>query len=388
MAYLNVRERRIEATIAYVGSELAGKGTNVERIARGVGDVRVGKVEAETTESADLLSFAWSSPERRFRDCDVLLKIVAPHGTAQDRVQAALRDADGVVVVVDAHPSAQEKNRSAFDAVRELIGASGRPDVPVVVQVNKSDLPDAMSAADVVGALDATSFLSVSASAATGEGVVETLAAAVEEVLATLRPEGADEITFDRPTSVAPASAEGHPLLAALRKVLRDTVREHVVELGEKVTAGIETSLARLHQRHDKIEMTLAGLGDRVTRLDGALAKLRGAVDATAVATARLEKLREEVKTEVIRTTETRARADREHLANAMLGLRGSVEGVTDVVAPKLDGVERSLLARTQRLEVTVETLREEVHGKLDSINALVKEMSDELKKPKKGWFA
>ena len=64
------------------------------------------------------------------------------------------------------------------------------------------------------------------------------------------------------------------------------------------------------------------------------------------------------------------------------------MEGVTDVVAPKLDGVERSLLARTQRLEVTVETLREEVHGKLDSINALVKEMSDELKKPKKGWFA
>jgi len=388
MAYLNVRERRIEATIAYVGSELAGKGTNVERIARGVGDVRVGKVETETTDSADLLSFAWSSPERRFRDCDVLLKIVAPHGTAHERVEAALRDADGVVVVVDAHPSAQEKNRSAFDAVRELIGASARPDVPVVVQVNKSDLPDAMSAEDVVGALDATSFPSVSASAARGEGVVETLAAAVEEVLATLRPEGTDEITFERPATVAPTSAEGHPLLAALRKVLRDTVREHVVELAEQVTAGIETSLARLHQRHDKTEMTLAGIGDRVTRIDGALAKLRGSVDANAVATARLEKLREEVKNEVIRTTETRARADREHLSSAMLGLRGSVEGVTEVVAPKLDGVERSLAARTQRLEVTVETLREEVHGKLDAINALVKEMSDELKKPKKGWFA
>ncbi|MBS2014574.1 MAG: hypothetical protein JST00_16930 [Deltaproteobacteria bacterium] len=356
----------------------------------------MGRVEASTTENAETFSFAWSTPERRFRDCDLVLTVVAPRSSAGEGVEAAIREADGVVVVVDAHPAAQAKNRTTLDAVRALISSSGRSDVPVVLQVDEADLPDAMSADDVVGGLGAVGLPSVAASATGDAGVVETLATAVDEVLAQLRPEHGetDAVSSADADDAAPGAESGHPLLTALRTVLKDTVRDHAVELGARVLAGLEAQMLRVADRQAATDRMLTSLGgrlakieDTVAKLHDSLVKLRPQVDAAAAATSKLDRLRDDMRSEVIRTTETRGRADREHLATAMQGLRGSLQATTEAVAPRMDAVERSLASRMSRVEVTLETWREELHVKLDGTNALVKELTEELKKPKKGWF-
>ena len=252
MAYLNVRERRIEARIAYVGPDLAGKATNFDWLRRTTRDSRIGRVDS-SSEGGDLLSIVWQSPERtRFRDCDVLVRVVAYRGAASaQRFDDVLSEADGVVLVVDAHPGAQLRNRESLAALREAMQRAERSAVPTVVQVNKTDLTDALPIDEVVSAMDAGALPHVAAAAVRGDGVVDTLEAALDEVLASMQREGAASEAALAAQQVANeaqvrASGEaGHPLLNALRQVLRETVREHALELEGRMVARIDQHAVR-----------------------------------------------------------------------------------------------------------------------------------------------
>jgi hypothetical protein len=463
MAYLNVRERRIEAKIAYVGPKRGGKATNFDRLRQVDKDSRIGRIDA----TDDVLSVAWQLPaSQRFRDCDVLLKVVAHHGALSPAlVDDVLRDADGVVLVVDAAPSAQDDNRASLDALRGAI-ARGDRRLPLVVQVNKTDLPDALATDDVVGMLGAASLPHVAAAALRGQGVVETLEAALREVLAALRSGGDEATAQSLEANGASAAGDGHPLLSALRKVLRDTVREHVDQVALRLESGVTT---RIEEALDRLERRVAALEEARTELRGPLARLATVAtanddeartmrllerlhetdarvqeleialahstgregDELAALATQLERLRDELKSEVVRSSEARARADREHLAHSTASLKKSLDGVAngidgvetrveelnasltvsargieslferlDVAAsdvralsPRLDALEASL-KRTVRLEELVRSLRAEMtesfsaaDERTGAMHALIVDIVEELKKPKKGWF-
>ena len=386
MAYLNVRERRIEATIAYVGPELAGKATNFDHLLTTEGP-RFGKVEG----SKDRLSLAWqpagASP---FRDCDVLVQLVAQRG----RVSAALtddvlRDADGVVVVMDADPAAEERNRESLATVLHLLARGERRDVPVVLQVNKSDLRDARGAAEVMGKLEASGLRHVVASARSGEGVVETLEAALEEVLLAMQsPAGREDVTPVNGT-VGSSSEGGHPLLAALRQVLRDTVRGHVEELEVRLVTGIERSFARFDGVLSRIEQRTA---------------TKAEIEALGL---RVDRLRDELKADLVRALEVRGRADREHVTAVAAGLKKSVDGLAnevrvldvhshelstriDEVGGRIDAGNAyfaSLVPRLDQIGAELSAGHVTTGEKLAAVHGSVSEIVEELKKPKKSWF-
>ena len=440
MAYLNVRERRIEARIAYVGSEMAGKATNFDQLKLVTGDPRIGKIEMSAEGTGELLSIAWQPLESRFRDCDMVVQIVAQRGAVStERFADVLREADGIVVFVDAHPSAQARNLASLSAVRSVMARAESRDVPIVIQVNKTDLPDALTADDVVGALHASEFTHVIAAAARGEGVVETLEAALNGILSAMQAE-IEQNDVAPPTvrpgttagalSLAPAASDGgHPLLAALRQVLRDTVREHVEQLETRMTARLEASLARIEQRIDASEAITQNVSRQFAeRMPALLSK-----EDLVLVTGRFDRLRDEVKTELVRTLEARTRADREYLATATTGLKKAVdamagemktfdlrgrmsevvelvtvlEGRTELLAssasatsaavhaasPRLDQIEIAL-KRSAKIDDAVRALRGEMTEaftaageKTEAVHARVNEIVEELKKPKKGWF-
>ena len=284
MAYLNVRERRIEAKIAYVGPELAGKTTNFERLCKTTQDARIGRVDASAADGHDLLSIAWQPPERaRFRDCDVLVRVVAQKAVASPaRFDDVLGDVDGVVLVVDARPAAGAGNRDSLAAVREALGRAERPAVPIVIQVNKTDLPDALPAADVLTAMDGGALPHVAASATRGDGVVDTLEAALDQVMASMQAEGDPSQAAERARQAAAGAPNrgldgvGHPLLAALRQVLRDTVREHVAELEGRLTAAMGRAPASQARGDGDAELraVVADLAARVSELSACVAAL------------------------------------------------------------------------------------------------------------------
>lgn len=258
MAYLNVQERRIQTKIAYVGPELAGKATNLRQLHDD--SSRGQATNAQLT--GDLLSLDWRplSPSARFQDCDVAVKVVAPKGTiSTESLEEVLDGVDGVVVVVDAAPSAQDENRRAFELVRDAVarrGARGAT-TSVVVQLNKSDLADALPATDIPNAFD---WPVVPASAVKGEGVHETLEVALSNVMEA----------FNKKPPVSSEEPSSNPLLDALREVLRETVAEHVAALEERFTVRLSQAIATQARKSEaaltELRETLVAKAEETTR--------------------------------------------------------------------------------------------------------------------------
>lgn len=455
MAYLNVRERRIEAKIAYLGPELAGRTTNFERLAApasGSKDARIGKVRTSSDETAARLSLAWQLEEAtRFRDCDVVVELVAPCESATDDL---LREADGVVVVVDAAPSSQDRNRASLASVQKALERIQRGSVPLVVQINKVDLPDALSVESVVDGLDAAALPHVSAIATQGQGVVETLATAMDGVLAAMqtRPDETHATHVD-PT---------HPLLSALQEVLRQTVRDHLDEVSSTVADRVEASITRLEDRLRNLEASIARVDERVlsleassTNADNRVETLQESLDdrlqrldtslherlhniETAAAQAetraraieantsrldlRLESLSstvaevgEQVGWIVVERKETKPppppdprqvalaegvdalAANVVRLAERVDRLTSGVDSVfqsTGGLGSRIQEVETSLKQRSARVEDIVraaradaEAGRETTDATVNALKSRVDEVFEELKRSKKGWF-
>lgn len=354
MAYLNVRERRLETTIAYVGA--------AANLACLEGAARV--LEDDDT----LFSLAWSPAHApRVDGCDVMVRLVAPR--SDEQLFALLADADGVVVAAD--------GERAFDLVREH--AAERP---VLMQ--------------------------------DGEGLVETLEAALASVLAAMK---------NRTTPV-PAAADPNPLLSALREVLRETVREHAESMERAMTMAIEGALApvraelvslknaltvsaresarALNAQGQAIDAHTQRLGDLATTMASTMAQL-GRLESIEVKIATVETgLREELA--------TRSRQERDHMTSSAAVLRRALEGVANDVRKSDRGAELgALVTRTEALETSVlRELREgmtpritrvvdsvqagnasstELIARTNETHAVVAELVDELKKRKKNWF-
>ena len=364
MAYLNVRDRRLETKIAYVGPELSGRATNFERLGGGqLGD--------------DLLALEWTPRSTAsFRDCEVRVKLVTSRGASTgEQLIELLRDADGIVFVADAQPSAEERNRESLALVREALATRLDHDVPVVVQVNKTDLPDAIAPATLVERLDVGDWPHVKAAAARGEGVVETLERAYEKMLdALLKKEAngsANGASRERPAVLA-APREGNPMLAALRQVLRDTVFAQVDELESRLTSKIERIFREQRGTHDSAPG--AHRADELAELRGAIESMRSQLEtlhtatneANAAAAATLREIRSELSTQ---------RAELDALAERF----ASVDERTDVIVTNTSSIllqRESLIALRERMD-DVRRAAEAERGTFDTWRRAVDEKLD-----------
>ena len=382
MAYLNVRERRLETKIAYVGPAQSGKGTNFEHLGGGA-------------MQDDVLALFWQpKSEVTFRDCDVRVQLVAARGeTSSERVKTLLRDVDGVVFVADATPSAQGKNREILAAIRAALEASPTRGVPVVVQVNKSDRSDALSAADVVGGLDVADLPLVSAAALRGEGVVETAERALAAVLETLRTRAPTESMATATATTTPR--EGNPLLSALRDILRETVATHVAEMESRLEAKLDRVLAA----SGTLTAKLLEQREAVASLDAAIRATNAEVAKWGESNAKL--VREQ--TTAIGTTRRAVDVllgEMKDTRPAVLGLKGDLDAIlreSALIRPRIVEAEGllgrqlrdsmgGLDHRVQAVGVAANEGRAEIATKAE-IQGLFEALIEELKKPKKGWF-
>ncbi|HRH00207.1 MAG TPA: hypothetical protein PLR99_28375 [Polyangiaceae bacterium] len=405
MAYLNLRDRRIEAKVAYVGPTAGGKATNLQQLSRLSGGLQV-------VAEGDTMSLSWQPVDtKRFRDCDVVVRVVTQRGApSDDRLLELLREVDAVVLVADAEPGASGRNRECLAAVRRALAVGRRPRVSLVVQVNKTDLPDALGAQVVIEQLDAREVPHVVASALQGQGVVETLEAAVSDILAAMNEEITVEPTPDtvRPGGRAPAGATdgGHPLLTALRQILRDTTREQADAMATRVSERLEDAVSRVALQVVRVDAALgaSAAAQRTTeeQLCGVAASLeevtvslaarattedlavvassvsRVRADVTARLTEALEKVsaadaaRAESLAARLSAIEAAGQADRAHLADVVNGLttafhawaheqeehlralRAAVERGADLSVERSRADHERAAAKAQALEVVV----------------------------------
>jgi signal recognition particle receptor subunit beta len=184
--------RELHLKVVYYGPGLGGKTTNLERIHARARPEHRGRLISLTNEAERTLFFDLLPVELgKFRGYDIRLHLcTVPGQIAHDRTRRlVLRHVDGIVFVVDSQQGRIEDNVESMRNLEANLMAQGDdPDVlPMVVQYNKRDLPNAVPIPHLRAVLDIPDGVEeLEAAAASGVGVFETLKAIVKACLASV----------------------------------------------------------------------------------------------------------------------------------------------------------------------------------------------------------
>ncbi len=206
MAYLDRAARRLDLKIVYWGPGRGGKTTSLRSLHGAFAPADRGNIQS--VETADERTYYFDyAPLELPKYGDLQVRVHAYTVPGQDMYvetrRRILRGADGVIFVADSTPSAALGNQSAWRQLDESLAAMGggkRP-LPVLVSVNKVDLPGAMRAPETMERLSAVApdrvpIDVVETTAIRGVGIVRCfrtlLVAAAEHALATEISSGAD----------------------------------------------------------------------------------------------------------------------------------------------------------------------------------------------------
>lgn len=227
MSVINPLAREISAKIVYYGPGLSGKTTSLKHIYSVVKPQRRGELVTLATEGDRTIFFDFLPLHvKEVQGMGLRFQLYTVPGQVfyEATRRLVVQGADGVVFVADSDPNAREDNFTSLAALRANL-TDNDVDVetfPVVFQLNKRDLPNAMSVQSMNAELN-------------------WLGAPVHETCATV----------------------GTGVLPALRDISKMVIRSLLERLPKKVAVkakapapreGIEAELARV-----SIEMTTSG---------------------------------------------------------------------------------------------------------------------------------
>ena len=209
MVFFNYATMQMAAKIVYYGPGLCGKTTNLHYIYAKTSPQSRGEMVSLETETDRTLFF------------DLLPIDVGVIGGFKTRLQLytipgqvfynttrklVLKGVDGLVFVADSQVAMQDANAESFHNLRENLAEIGLKldDIPLVIQLNKRDLPNVAPADQMIARLDPDDkYETMESIAATGVGVFETLKLISKLTLRTLRSRmtGDDVKTAPRPAA-------------------------------------------------------------------------------------------------------------------------------------------------------------------------------------------
>ena len=191
MVQFNFSERTIKAKVVYYGPPQSGKTTNLEQIHRisdpeGSNRLISLNTAQDRTLFFDLLPFSLGTVS----GYDFKIQLYTVPGQVQYNAtrRVVLAGADAVVFVADSQKAMARENLTAFENMKvNLLANRLVPEkVPLVLQYNKRDLAGLLPQADLDRTLNLWGRKAFPAVAARGEGVIETFAAVVQDMLAAI----------------------------------------------------------------------------------------------------------------------------------------------------------------------------------------------------------
>lgn len=192
MARLMQAQRVLALKIVYYGPGLSGKTTNLEQLHAQFPKEDRGDLLKLDTETERTLFFDYFPAELgKLSGFKLKADLFTVPGQSfyHTTRRVVLEGADGIVFVADSDPRREEANIASLENMAENLSSYGRElsDVPVVMQWNKRDLPNALSVKLLERTLNPHDFPSIEASAFTGEGVKETHDQVLKLVLQDLK---------------------------------------------------------------------------------------------------------------------------------------------------------------------------------------------------------
>jgi len=192
MTFINYAAREINCKIVYYGPGLCGKTTNIQWVHDKTRTEAKGKLISLATETDRTLFFDFLPIElgsiRGFRTRFHLYTVPGQVFYDASR-KLILKGVDGVVFVADSQEMRMDANIDSVQNLRENLKDHGfdLDTVPYALQLNKRDLPSAVSADEMTKALRVKNEPVFEAVATQGRGVFDTLKAIVKLVLLDLR---------------------------------------------------------------------------------------------------------------------------------------------------------------------------------------------------------
>ncbi|MFO7157251.1 MAG: ADP-ribosylation factor-like protein [Pseudomonadota bacterium] len=192
MPFINLPLREITCKIVYYGPGLCGKTTNLQYIYAKTSPEARGNMIALATETDRTLFFDFLplglGEIRGFKTRFHLYSVPGQVFYDASR-KLILRGTDGVVFVADSLRDRLDANLESMENLRVNLAEHGYDldTIPLVIQYNKRDLPNAMPVEELSRLLNPRKVPEFPAVAVKGEGVFETLKAIAKLVLQKVR---------------------------------------------------------------------------------------------------------------------------------------------------------------------------------------------------------
>ncbi len=192
MSFINYASREINCKIVYYGPGLCGKTTNLQYVYQKTAPEAKGKMISLATETERTLFFDFlplALGEIRGFKTRFHLYTVPGQVFYDASRKLILKGVDGVVFVVDSQEERMDANIESLENLRINLAEQGYDldKLPFVIQYNKRDLPYTLPVEELRRELNATGVPDFEASAASGEGVFETLKGVAKLILIDLK---------------------------------------------------------------------------------------------------------------------------------------------------------------------------------------------------------
>jgi mutual gliding-motility protein MglA len=186
--HINWQQKELLLKVVYYGPALSGKTTNLEQIYAKVDPTHRSEMVSLKTHEDRTLYFDYLQLELgRISGLTpkILLYTVPGQAYYEASRKLVLRGADGVVFVADSHPDRIHANIESWQMMHTHLSSFETPmtGIPIVVQFNKQDLPEALSETVLKALLHIHGLPIYPAVAAQGEGVFDTLKAITRSVI-------------------------------------------------------------------------------------------------------------------------------------------------------------------------------------------------------------
>jgi signal recognition particle receptor subunit beta len=195
MTFINYASREINCKIVYYGPGLCGKTTNLQWIYDKTNPNAKGKLISLATETDRTLFFDFLPLElgtvRGFKTRFHLYTVPGQVFYDASR-KLILKGVDGVIFVADSQQERMDANIESIENLQANLRTQGYDlaTLPFVLQLNKRDLPNVVSVAEMVQALRRKEEPVFEAVAMKGPGVFETLKGVAKLVLQELTKTG------------------------------------------------------------------------------------------------------------------------------------------------------------------------------------------------------
>ncbi len=192
MSFFNHNAKEIHCKIVYYGPSLGGKTTNLQWVYQHTANEQKSKMVALETDIERTLFFDFlplNVGEIRGYQTRFHLYSVPGQVVYDASRKMILKGLDGVVFVADSQNERMEENLESLRNLERNLETQGHDirSIPLVIQYNKRDLPNAASVRELRSHLNLYNSPEFEATAAEGKGVTESLKTISKSIINVLK---------------------------------------------------------------------------------------------------------------------------------------------------------------------------------------------------------